>query len=169
MKLARIIKGIVVSLACWGLLIPRISLADNRAIQSPTNIADVALAKGGRLHGQLVDTAGIPIEGADVEVHAKNRLVGHSLTDEKGNFVISELRGGVYQVVAAGNQSIVRAWAAGTAPPASQTGLLVVAGDLTVRGGGGQILTNPWFLALVAALAIGIPLSLDDSASSSGP
>ena len=169
MRLVRIVKWFVVSLACGGLLIPHNSLADNTSIQPLAVMTDVALTKGGILQGQLVDTTGLPVEGADVEVRSKSCVVGHGLTDEKGDFVVSELRGGVYQVVAAGKECIIRAWSPGTAPPVAQRGLLVVAGDLTVRGGAGQIFTNPWLLAFVAALAIGIPLSLDDSKTSSGP
>jgi hypothetical protein len=162
MKRERFFYQIFVLTVCGSLLIPRIGLSEE-AIRA---ISDVALGAGGSLHGQVVDTAGQPVSGTEVQAITGGQSVGKTTTDQEGKFHLTGLRGGLYQVSVADNRGVVvRAWSDGTAPPAARSAVLMVQGDTTVRGGF-QMLANPWVLAGIAAAAIIIPLTLDDDDAS---
>lgn len=162
MKRERFFHQILVLAVCGSLLVPRIGLSED-AIRA---IADVALGAGGSLQGQVVDTAGQPVSGTEVQAITGGQTVGKTTTDQEGKFYLTGLRGGLYQVSVADNRGVVvRAWSEGTAPPAARPAVLMVQGDTTVRGGF-QMLANPWVLAGIAAAAIIIPLALDDDDAS---
>jgi hypothetical protein len=136
-------------------------------------VTDVALARGGVLAGKIVDRQGAPQKGETIRVIHQGQVVGTAQTDARGEFNVADLRGGVYQVETTQGVGVYRLWAAQTAPPAANDGVLVVHGDEAVRGagcdpcgggGGGLlgVLANPWVLAGIVAAAIAIPLALDD-------
>ena len=168
-KLKRMISRTALTLACLGMFIPRGALAGEIPLSPdltvPT-VTDIALAEGGALVGQVVDTAGQPQSGQKFEIRSGDEIARRGTTDKRGLFKVLGLRGGVYHVVAAQGSGTIRAWSFGTAPPAAKQQLLVVDGGQTVRGLG-QNLPNPWILAFVAAAAIGIPLALDDEGNAS--
>jgi hypothetical protein len=135
-------------------------------------VTDVALARGGVLAGKIVDRQGAPQTGETIRVIHQGQVVATAQTDARGEFAITDLRGGVYQVETTQGAGVYRLWADQTAPPAANDGVLVVHGDDAVRGnacdpcgsGGGLlgVLANPWVLAAIVAAAIAIPLALDD-------
>ncbi len=139
-----------------------------QVVQAP---ADVALAEGGIVSGQVVDTAGQPQAGVPVILHTANKDVAKVHTDEQGNFRVASLQGGVYRVSTKGNEGVYRFWSPRTAPPGSQTGLNLVSGQNVFRGqvGGGPftsmgqwIAEHPILTGGIVAAAIAIPLALDD-------
>jgi hypothetical protein len=165
MKSFRMIQGAAVALACMGMFVGQFA----RAAQPL--VTDVALARGGVLTGKIVDRQGAPQTGETVRVIHQGQVVGTAQTDAGGEFNVADLRGGVYQVETTQGAGVYRLWAAQTAPPAANDGVLVVHGDDAVRGascdpcgGGGLlgVLANPWVLAGIVAAAIAIPLLLDD-------
>lgn len=165
-------------LACLGMLIPAPAVqaadvahpADAAALASRT--VDVALDKAGTLRGQVVDAGGAPVAEVPVVVLQGNREVARTVTDRSGSFAVSGLRGGTYQLAAAGGASVYRLWAADTAPPAARpAALLVAAGDQLVRQQDPLlqwISGNPWFAIGLAATAIAVPIAVHKS-SNSGP
>lgn len=132
---------------------------------------DVALAEGGVLTGQVVNTAGKPQAMAPVSLVTGGKEIARVTTDKQGQFRVASLKGGVYQVSTNGKSSVYRFWAPRTAPPSSLNGLNMVTGDQIVRGqmGGGPLATagqwiaeHPIITAGAIATAIAVPLALDD-------
>ena len=139
---------------------------------------DVALAEGGVLTGQVVDTAGKPQVMAPVSLATGGKEIARATTDAKGQFRVASLKGGVYQVSTNGNQGVYRFWAPRTAPPTSLKGLNMVSGNQVIRGqmGGGPlssagqwIAEHPIITAGAIATAIAVPLALDDDDDPSSP
>ncbi|TWU23683.1 carboxypeptidase-like regulatory domain-containing protein [Bythopirellula polymerisocia] len=132
---------------------------------------DVALADGGTVTGQVVDTAGKPQANMPVTLNSSNKEIARVHTDAEGNFRVASLQGGVYHVATNGNEGVYRFWAPRTAPPGSQTGLNLVSGQNVYRGqvGGGPftsigqwIAEHPIMTAAGVATAIAVPLALQD-------
>jgi hypothetical protein len=144
---------------------------------------DVALSDGGTLVGQLVDAQGAPLANAPVALLVGGKEVVRGTTNERGEFTVTGLKGGVYEVAAPGYQGIYRLWAPRTAPPAANQGMLMVAQGDFVRGqygcptgacptgcgsGGpfasamGWISQHPIMTAGIVAAAVAIPLAIDD-------
>ncbi len=152
------------------------------ANQAAVRTLDISLQSDGVLFGQVADAGGNSQVGIPVTVFAAGKILGRGTTDRAGNFQIKGLTGGVVTVEAAGTQGNCRLWAPGTAPPAAQQGLLVVAPDQVAcgqncgscvgcgsgvcrgHGGGllGIMLDHPFVTAGVIGAAIAIPLALDD-------
>jgi hypothetical protein len=171
MKTMKSVRFAAVALACWGMLLPRISLAGNPLPHNGgQGIVDVALADGGVFHGQVVDRNNTATIGCEVVLLQDSQEVARTITDEAGRFSVNGLRGGVYEVTTSRGGGIYRLWAPRTAPPAAGPTALVVAGDV-VRGqyGGGSLLnviSHPWAIAGMAAAGIGVALALDNGSSS---
>jgi hypothetical protein len=132
---------------------------------------DVALAEGGVLTGQVVNTAGKPQAMAPVSLVTGGKEIARVTTDKQGQFRVASLKGGVYQVSTNGKTGVYRFWAPRTAPPSSLNGLNMVSGNQIVRGqmGGGPLASagqwiaeHPIITAAGIATAIAVPLALDD-------
>ena len=165
MKLAAIIKGLVVSVAVLGICLPQPLLASTPAKQSPV-VVDVALGQGGVLLGQVVDPSGAPKPNVPVSLKLRDRELAKAKTDAKGYFAFSGLRGAVYQVVAAKGVGSYRAWAERTAPRTAEKGALVVSGQDVVRGQQLKYwLANPWVVAGIVATAVAVPVGIHNSAT----
>ncbi len=88
--------------------------------------------------------------------------IAKTTTDPQGRFQISQLRGGIHQLLAAGVQKNVRLWTAHSAPPVAQGSLLLVANrDDVVRGnfhglGAGHCWQTLGAVSLIGLLAWGI-------------
>ena len=120
--------------------------ADNRSVVAATvdsktsrqrrkfPISDVALGAGGQLTGWVVDAEGRPVGESPVVLLQKGRKVAQAVTDARGQFQVSRLRGGVYQVVAAQGGGVYRLWAPATAPPSAAKGVMVVTQSDVIRG-----------------------------------
>jgi len=162
------IKAAVAALSCVGMLIPQAAFAAPLSVK-PT---DVALQVNGAMVGQVVDAQGVAVAMAPVAISSAGKEVARTQSDNTGKFSVSGLKGGVYQVAAAGHQGVYRVWAPQTAPPAAQKGLLVVSQNNLVRGQHGHngpfqgiaswISQHPIITASAVAAAIALPIALDD-------
>jgi hypothetical protein len=170
------LQRVAVALACVGILAPQIFAAAPQATQAAPAVLDVALSSGGVLQGTVVNAQGVAQPGIDVYVGQQGQLIATTRTNDEGQFVVSSLRGGVYQIATSGSNGIYRLWAAQTAPPAAQAKLLVVNdGQIALGqccddgscggccGSGWGLLGNPWVLGGIVAAAIAIPLALDEA------
>ena len=162
MKRARLIQGWMVILAAVGMILPQSVLAAELA--KPV-ISDVKLHQGGQLWGQVVDPQGVPMTGETVKVWQDGRQVAESKTNTRGRFFFTQLqRGGVYHLTAAKGHGAYRVWSAAMAPPTAQEGVLLVAGQETVRGQQlgklGFWLSNPWVIAGIVATAVAVPVAI---------
>lgn len=163
MKSLKILKAAAVSLACFGVLVPRAealaSVSKTSAEKTVKAPADLQLGKGGTLTGIVIDLQQKPIDGAVVSVRQGSKEVARTITDRKGHFQVKNLRGGVYEIVSAKGTGLYRAWAEKTAPPQARKSALVVSGAEVVRGqfGGLDIITLTTLgSALAAAILAGI-------------
>lgn len=172
MKTRRLVRGVALTLAALGLCLPQVTLAADAA----PAILDVALADGGVLHGQVVNTQGVGAAGMPVYIRTQDRDVAAATTAADGAFHVQGLKGGVYQVSTVQGHGVYRLWAPGTAPPVAQNGAVVYTQNGTVDsnvvhytqdccgcGGGGlkMFLTNPIVIAGIVATAVAVPVALN--------
>ena len=164
--------------ACLGTGLPRGAFALETAPPA-FQATDVALQPGGLLIGHVVDANGVAKPGAIVAVYYTDQEIVRTTTDANGVFAARGIRGGQYQLVTPGGQSLCRLWAADTAPPAARPNSLVVAHSDSnapiVRGQFGYnpvgdwvewMEAHPYLTAGTVAAAIAVPLALADDWSS---
>ena len=160
-------------------------------------VRDVALHAGGVLAGQVVDVQGAAVAGAVVTISKVGKQIARVEADAHGRFRVDGLKGGVHQVVAAGQVGIYRLWAPNTAPPVAQSGIMLVKNTEVVRGqcvgcgtpvcgtpgcgsgvygrgaaGGGVVgwmANHPVLTAGGIAAAIAVPLAIDDDDPPASP
>ena len=184
------IKLLVVALWCVVSTSAYAANAEDRLVQS----ADIALQGDGLLIGQVVNSEGQALVGAPVLLTASGKEIARCQTDKTGTFRVAGLKGGTIEVASAGFDGTFRLWAPGTAPPAAQLGLLVVAeGDVVrgqhcgasvgcgnrvrgcgmVKGHGGGLLAmmidHPLVTAGAVGAAIAIPIAVANNGSPASP
>ena len=130
---SRIPQGFVVLVTATSLLGSQV-LVSAAQVSVSAQAVDVALSVTGTLSGAVVDTRGHARGKTAVEVRRGRRLVARALTDANGRYDVSNLPGGLYQVRVDGTETLVRAWAAGTAPRSAAKQLPVIADAPIVRG-----------------------------------
>ncbi|MCA8987799.1 MAG: carboxypeptidase regulatory-like domain-containing protein [Planctomycetaceae bacterium] len=144
MKKFKQIQWALACLACFGMVSPAMAVEPNAPatnVASQPQIVDVSL-NNGALTGKVVDGNGTIEKGTTVKVSLGSKLVGSANTNENGDFVISNLKSGLYQVSTDKTQSVVRLWEGNVAPPVAKPKVLIVTGEATraqdcVGGGGG--------------------------------
>lgn len=156
---------------------PQLLLAEPTpvAVETEIRVVDVNLGHNGVLFGQLVDRQGRQLPVSEVRITNGVRE-WTSYTDNEGNFRVAGLVGSTYQVQAAGQTQIVRAWAPGTAPPQAVDGVLLVHDSSVVLGqhcgtpvcgsmvrGAKHPLANPFILGGIVAAAIAIPVAIHNA------
>ena len=153
---------------------PQLLLAEPlpRVGELPIRVVDVALGANGTLRGQLLDRQGRQLPVLQIFV-TNGHQTWNTYTDEQGHFQVEGLVGSTYQVQAAGQIQIVRAWAEGTAPPQALDALLLVYDNPVVLGqncgspvcgsrvrAGKSPLANPYILGGLVVAAIAIPVAI---------
>lgn len=125
--------------------------------------------------GRLLDANGRPVHDAEVSVLSSGKPLAAMRTDANGVFAVSNLRGGVHEIVTVNNAQVCRLWAPGTAPPRVPKSIDVVADSDVVRGQYGPPFgnrfveraklwaTNPLVVAGVVATAVAIPVAVHNS------
>lgn len=182
MRLRKLMGGMFVALASFGVILPQAAQAAVTPRASASAVRDVALRDGGRLTGQVLDAAGTPVADTAVAVVDRGQVLASARTNADGRFAITGVKAGVCEVATTSGVTVCRLWAPRTAPPSAQQDALVIHGDTVVRGGddcgtcpptgkasgGGVIgfLSNPWVLGGIVAAAIAIPLALDNDDAS---
>jgi hypothetical protein len=144
-KLAALVLAGLAAMPAWCLAAEAASPAS--PAQSAPQVLDVALARGGLLQGQVIDTKGAAMKAVPVSIWFENHQVATTVSDDQGRFSVNGLRGGVHQVAAGQGGSTYRLWTAEVAPPTAQTGTVAVPGQAVIRGQNGNpvgnILTSP--------------------------
>ncbi len=177
MTFCRTLRGSLVALAVVGFCLPQSLLAAELRTGSADVVTDVALFSGGVLVGQVVDSQGLQLGNVPVSVKQGIMVRAMATTNEEGVFHARGLQGGVYQVVAPNGQGAYRLWTPGSAPPASQQGVLLVnrngSGYGAVPGQGprtlSSLLTNPLIMGGIVATAIAVPIAVHNAQRSSSP
>lgn len=111
-----------------------------------SKLLDVSLQKGGVLVGQVLNPQGKPIAATTISVIDSRQKIAKVFTDRDGNFRVTGLKGGVFRVATLQQQKVCRLWAPQTAPPAAQSGVLLVSKSEVLRaqcGCGARVGENP--------------------------
>ncbi|HBN78868.1 MAG TPA: hypothetical protein DD473_24265 [Planctomycetaceae bacterium] len=148
------LKSAVAGLACLGMAMPTQIMAEGvstNQVASKVQIADVALTQG-MLNGKVVDSQGQIINGTVVKVSLGSKVVGSAVTNANGEFAVSNLDSGLYQVSTSQSQSVVRLWDGEVAPPAAKSKVLIVNGA-TVRAQ-----DNPFDYVVLGTAVVGVAL-----------
>jgi hypothetical protein len=186
MKSAGIFKGMVMCLAALGVCL---SGAVSAAPPAPEPVVhDVALAAGGVFQGQLLDAQGAAKVGDQVTLLLDQRPIAKAETSAQGQFAFQGVRGGVYQLAAAGEVETYRLWAPGTEPKGVGRMAMMVADRSVVRGqyyNNGQayyyqhshsylghakyLLSNPWVVSGIVATAVAVPVGINNAQGGDAP
>jgi hypothetical protein len=168
----KIIASLIYALGIAGAMV---ASADGPAKQShplpkpqQLRIPDVSLSREGIFSGKVVNAQGRPIAKAEITFCQSNKVITKVSTYDQGDFYVSGLPPGVYQLFVSPNQVVtVRVWDGQTAPPSARSELLVVVNDLTVRGQRriGELLPLESTVVVggMVAAAIAIPIAIANS------
>jgi hypothetical protein len=167
MKCMSLVKGAVVALAAVGVVIPQQQLAAAQSAKALTvksieaSVLDLSLTSDKALLGRVVDHTGTALAGAEVVVRQGDNSVTKVTTDKSGNFVVGDLKSGVYQVAAGGSVGTYRVWSEELAPPKAGEQALLVVDQSGARGkkhGWGTLTGGEAFLvgAIITSLVLGI-------------
>ena len=151
MKKSRCVKA-AVALACCGLLLqggPALAGGPAKNLRT-SQTSDVALSGGGTLTGQVVNSQGLGLDGAQVVVRQGDKTVAQTVANKDGYFSVNNLRGGTYQVQAGNGVGMYRLWTTKSAPRSAKPRALLVSGNTVVRGQGGMD-----FITLTTVVASG--------------
>ena len=160
MKGLSIVKHAAIALATFGTLMPNavsVAKAADASVRTQDAVkisragtpADVTLSKDGEFAGRVFDHAGYAVEGAEVVVRQGQKVVGKSVTDDRGVFTVSGVKTGVYQVKSGNTEGLFQVWDESAAPAAAKGHALLVMGENGARGQFGAV--DPTLLLLTAA------------------
>ena len=122
-------------------------------------ISDVSLGEKGELTGFILDGQGKAVAKSKVVVSFGRKVIAKTTTNETGQFRVSGLRGGIYQIAHADGVAVFRVWKNGTAPKSARQNALVVVGTRQIRGQDGLgplSMVEPATLAAIVAGVAGI-------------
>ena len=120
----------------------------------------------------VLDAQGSPRALMTVTASTGERVVQRATSNEHGQFAMRLQQGGVYVLAAGENQTVIRAWTRGVAPPSARDAVLLVSEQNVERGalGNNGLLADPRVRVGLAVAAIGgiataVVLAVSDSGS----
>jgi hypothetical protein len=121
---------------------------------------DIALGKGGKFTGRVVDHTGVPLDGAEVTVKLGETEVARTVTDRSGTFTVSDLKNGIYTINSGATVGTYRLWTEKTAPPSANPQGLLITGQNGARGQYAAVDSSGNLLIVVIALtALGVGIA----------
>jgi hypothetical protein len=173
----RILKGLIVSAAVAGTLLPVDAVGSPPARKRPKNTAvnevkplrraiDVVLSDSNELRGTVVDPDGTARVGISVTLVRSGERIASIVTDDHGVFRIGDVKPGLYELHATSGACLCRIWTRKTAPPSAARSILVVDGMTAERGQQpiSEVFCNdPILMATIVAAAIAIPIAVHKS------
>ena len=139
MKGFNLVANSLVGLACLGMIMPQVTdLAQSPSTQfaQKIQIADIAVPHG-VLKGKVVNSQGQLQTGVVITASLHGALVCQVVSNEAGEFALSNLGTGLHEFQAGEAISTVRLWSS-AAPPSARSNILLVS-DSPARG---QILSH---------------------------
>jgi len=169
--IAMLTARIALGLSCVGMLLPLgLMAATPPSPVKKTAMSDIVLGAQSTLVVRVVYGRGRALAGRTVRVHRGSKLIARVRTDRTGQFAVKNLPGGPYTVTCGSASQIVRAWAAGSAPPGTAAQMVLVDQPLVVRGqddgeeaAEGFLGMSDLGLVAVGATAIAIPILIAES------
>jgi hypothetical protein len=165
--IALAITGVLASPTCPAMAVESPQVQPANKPSAP--IADVKLAPGGVLRGQVIGKDGTARPGVAVAVLQNGRQIAGTTADAQGRFAVADLKGGLYLVATDRSAGAVRAWTHQTAPPSATSAIMLVPDDGTLRGQDGTVignlLTNPGVWIVGGAMGAILYFSVEDPAS----
>lgn len=79
-------------------------------------IKDVELSSRGILKGRVIHPNGTAVSQAAVQVRYRGKTIAVASSSANGQFAVEQVRGGLHEVVVAGQSTPVRFWTSGAAP-----------------------------------------------------
>lgn len=131
----------------------------------------VRLGQDKILRGIAKTKTGEPAANATVVLGVNGKPVGRVLADKEGRFQFGPIKAGKYQVATKDAVAMLAVYSLDSAPESAEKIVEVSQPAMIARGQSpGSLLTNPWFIGLIIAAAIAIPLAIalsddDDDAS----
>ncbi|WP_373650494.1 MULTISPECIES: carboxypeptidase-like regulatory domain-containing protein [unclassified Schlesneria] len=161
----RFVKGMAVSLAAFGMMVPQTRLlADTPAAKAPVakagkvnRVPDLVLTAGGTMTGRVCDHSGKVIEGAKVVLKQNNKEIAQTVTNNEGTYSFKNLKSGIYQVGSGNTDGVFRVWSEKTAPPSAKEHALLVMGENGARGQFGAV--DPTLVLLTGGVIAAVVLS----------
>ncbi len=161
----RFVKGMAVSLATFGMMVPQTRLlADTQQPKAPisrtsqvTRVPDLLLTAGGTMSGRVCDHTGKVLDGAKVVLKQNNKEIAQTVTNDEGLYSFKNLKGGLYQVTSGNTDGVFRVWTEKTAPPTAKEHALLVMGENGARGQFGSV--DPTLILLTAGVIASVVLS----------
>jgi hypothetical protein len=148
MKLYRNFKTGLAALAVAGTLLPVDALEasqpeaarQEQAAKVASLIRDVKLTEDGLFRGQVTDAKQEAVTNAVVSVRQARKEIVRTKTDASGTFEVTNLKPGVYYVVAGTSHGVYRVWSNRTAPPKAMASAKMISDLSIVRAQNGQVL-----------------------------
>jgi hypothetical protein len=140
-------------------------------VQAKPKLRNVELAQNGEVHGRVLDVHGRPVVDTTVEISTKSGKKS-AKTNNKGQFKLAGLKGGVCVVQVGQANYGARLWTQGTAPPKSLKQFSVINDpNFVVRANDNGLLfgltpAQLLGLGLVAGGIVAIALAADDDDAS---
>jgi hypothetical protein len=152
---------------------PKISNAQRQVLteaEAGIEPVPVTLGKDRMLKGTVKTKEGTIAAGATVVLGVDGRPVGRVLTDDQGQFTFGPISPGKYQLASRDAVAMITVHSLDSAPEDAAKTIEVSQPAMIARGQSpGGFFTNPWFIGLIVAAAIAIPLAIvlsdDDDAS----
>jgi uncharacterized protein with FMN-binding domain len=172
-----LLRSSIAALTTLGLLlsVPHVQAASQPARQltvqhTDAKMLDIGL-KEGRFQGRVVDHAGSPVANAPVVIRQGEKEVAKTTTNQHGQFAVTGLKGGVYEVSSGKTVGIYRVWQETATPPAAKEQALLILGQNGERGqfgsmGGGVVLLAAISIAALVIALIALNEALDDEPES---
>ncbi|WP_437224850.1 carboxypeptidase-like regulatory domain-containing protein [Planctomicrobium sp. SH661] len=136
-------RQLTVSVVLISALLPQLTGRANDRVKKQSDEAfgrDVMLSES-TLFGKYVNASGAGIKDVRASIRQAGKEVASGITDAQGNFRVSGLQTGVYEVIIGCRSEFIRVWDSETAPPmANPSARIVRDGHLQGNGGTGGML-----------------------------
>ena len=140
MKWTNSIRCVSVTLALLGIVVDGPAMAASKGAPQKIKIVpvgtifDVSLTSNGSCAGRVVDPSGVPVKGAQVLIKQGHNEVSQVVTNQNGQYIVPNLRSGVYTVGTGSSRGTYRLWSEKTAPPSAKANCLLVVSKNGARG-----------------------------------
>lgn len=132
-------RHITSGLTLLGALCLQVSLHADEPVRKKANVdafgRDVML-RDSTLMGRYVNNAGAGIKDMRASIRQAGKEVASGITDAQGNFRVTGLQTGVYEVIIGYKSEFIRVWDADSAPPMANPSARIVR-DGHIQGNGG--------------------------------